>query len=192
MAKGIMAKIASILRQAANLLNAGPQNLATYRGNMATSQPRLLPSNGNRVMVLPMAVVEAPESSLRRTGNGSVVLRVLRDQELLEARASQERAQEVSRELRDHVHEQNEYISSLLQVIATPIRERMQVPVRFEVCQFCYCARTSPNRRVCLCGEVGYCSKECHALDWTRNHKFICRWYLNGEGVYMTGSEEQV
>ena len=86
-------------------------------------------------------------------GNGgparSVVLRVLRDQELLEAQASREQAKARVQEQREHIQEQSEYISSLLQVIATPGHERLQVPVRFGVCQFCYCTRTNPNGWVC-------------------------------------------
>ena len=123
----------------------------------------------------------APEIPRGEGPNRSVVLRVLRDQELLEAQASYEQAVSRVQEQREHIQEQSEYISSLLQVIATPVRERLHVPVRFEVCQFCYCTRTSPNGRVCPCGEVGYCSQECQALDWTRAHKYLCRWYLNGE-----------
>ena len=78
------------------------------------------------------------------------------------------------RELKAHIEEQGVFIGEILQATGQTRSDRLAVPVSQGNCNFCYHA--VPRRRggLCPCGAVGYCSRDCQVLDWTRHHRRVC------------------
>ena len=107
----------------------------------------------------------------------AVVVQVLGDYALCDLMEKNQSLVETNRALRRHIRQQNNMVAEVLQVTANTTGHRVDVPPEFDNCQFCY----YPTPRgsgggICPCGAVGYCSTECHRLDWTRHHRTVCAW----------------
>jgi hypothetical protein len=105
--------------------------------------------------------------------NGDVatmVAVVLRDTRLVEMEAE-------LRDLREYEISQSKFIAEILQatgVSSNSRQDRTAVPPRQDNCHFCYHYIPRGKGGMCPCGEVGYCSTSCQAVDWRRHHKAVC------------------
>jgi hypothetical protein len=82
--------------------------------------------------------------------------------------------EEYVRGLKAHITEQGVFIGEILQATGQTRNSRLSVPATQGNCNFCYHAVPGRRGGMCPCGAVGYCSKECQALDWTRHHRRVC------------------